>query len=956
MKRAKTLLLLLLTLAFGLCMALATTAMANVTEDPTAFTITYEQAEGGGNFFDRRPASSSSWGDAFDSETSSFRVADRGELRFGNTNGMYKNFVLKMTVDPGMLNEWSQLRIWYRVYDQFNWAGTCISFRQTAEGVNTVQLMNSGEDGTNNYVALTEAATLTQSGPLELRLVSLETRAALFIGGEKVLETNQIKAGDIGYFDIETWDTQAKLYFPIECTLGATEDDFLEEGAGDLKAVQDAAIAELEDYKNPADYRAPQQAALEAEIASGTAAIRQAEDADGVAAALAAAKAKIDAIKTDAQLTEEEEALAGAELEEAQTLAKTQLENYVQLSAYRPAQQEEVTAAIAAGKTAIDEATDAEGVAAALAAAKANIDKIKTDAQLTEEEEASSKVICEDGHYLANFENFALNDTDGTAEAQNTILDFNYTTAIANDVSTGKPLFSQTSNDGEKVIYFGSDFSAAPGSADTWDDFTLTVNLRASYLSNDWSWAKILFRAQDNRSSAAAITANATQRNCYKFNFKHNTVWLTKDVEGKETTIAAANVPFRNNTFYEVKIVAEGEYIACFIDGEKIMEVNDSSFTVGLFGVCTWQTAYAIRNIEIVDSVSAEDKNAALVEKCTDLDIAGSGFSVEDWYTVSDAGSQDILRLVSVDGVRRLRNDVSSGQTTVLFGNADLQNVWMTVKFSISDAGNSGWLYRLLFRSNGWATNSYYVEVTAGGLSLVRCEDDAITALGAYSRAMAGDTEYKIDVTALNGAIKVYIDDVLVIDVNDTGFGNNAFGKLMMGPAGIVAWNTGYEVTQLGYTAFTGTEYSGNGQTDIDEEPPAVTITMPDTAAPGTVTVSYEATDNNTPSESLTVRISVTKDGENVRVAGGKFNAAEEGEYVVTVTVTDAAGLTGSATKTITVSAAAQTPEDPGEGDGSGGCGGCNSAAGIGAGALAVGGAVLLALGALLAVRARRER
>lgn len=48
--------------------------------------------------------------------------------------------------------------------------------------------------------------------------------------------------------------------------------------------------------------------------------------------------------------------------------------------------------------------------------------------------------------------------------------------------------------------------------------------------------------------------------------------------------------------------------------------------------------------------------------------------------------------------------------------------------------------------------------------------------------------------------------------------------------------------------------------------------------------------------------------------------------------------------------AADEEPEQPAE------SGGCNSAAGIGAGALAVGGAVLLALGALLAVRARRER
>lgn len=808
MKKSRWMLVLLLSLVFALCVGTATVAMAApVSEDPTDFTISYAQAEEGGDFFQRLPTGGqeqeNAGTDTFDSKAGTYAVSKRGELKFGNVAGMYKDFVLEMTIDPGMVSEWSQLRIWFRVYDHYSWAGNCLSFSRTADGVTSVQFMTSGQDGSINYKSISDPYNYTQEGALQLRLVSKDAQAALFIGGKKVLATDQIAIGDIGYFDIESWDAAAVLSFPIKCTVGATAEDFLEEG------------------------------------------------------------------------------------------------------------------------------TEPGG-------------------------ETGDKIVLEEGHYLADFENFQINAVDGTAEAENTIIDFNGTSEISVDVTTSKPIFSQSSNDGEKVIYFGSDFSAAPGSAATWGDFTLTTTLRANYMSNDWSWSKLMFRGQDNRSSATQITANATQRNCYKFNFKHNTVWLTKDVEGKETTIAAANVPFLKSQFFEVKIVAEGSYIACFIDGEKIMEVNDNSFASGIFGVCTWQTAYDVRAIEITEGVSAEDKNAALVKKCADLDIAGAGANfLDDWYMTSDTGAAEILRLVTVDGVRRLRSDVSSGLTTALFGDANLQDMWMTVKFSISDAENSGWIYRLLFRSNGWATNSYYVEVTAGGLSLVRSDDDVLTPLGAYSKAIAGDTEYKVDVTAKQGTIKVYLNDVLIIDAIDSGFGNNDFGKNMMGPAGITAWNTGYEVMQLGYVAFTGDEYTGSGQSDIDVTDPTLTITTADTAYVGdSVSVTYEVSDDKTPAAEISVSIAVEKDGQSVRVIAGKFKASETGEYLITVIATDAAGNAVSAKKTITV-----TEKPAGTDDGStddGAEGGCSSAVGSGVGIAAA--ALLLCVSAVVICTARKKQ
>ena len=77
---------------------------------------------------------------------------------------------------------------------------------------------------------------------------------------------------------------------------------------------------------------------------------------------------------------------AQAALAQAKNTAKAALDTYKNPADYRDAQKTALAAAIAAGKTAIDNATDTAGVTAALAAAKTAMDGIKTDAQLKAEE------------------------------------------------------------------------------------------------------------------------------------------------------------------------------------------------------------------------------------------------------------------------------------------------------------------------------------------------------------------------------------------------------------------------------------------------------------------------------------------------------------------------------------------------------------------------------------------
>lgn len=154
--------------------------------------------------------------------------------------------------------------------------------------------------------------------------------------------------------------------------------------AEELLAAKNTAKAELDVYVNATDYRTEQQTTLATAIADGKTAIDASADVAAVNTALANAKAIIDEIKTNAELTAEE--LATAKVD-----AKAALDSYVSADDYRTEQQTALASAISNGKITIDAATDITAVNTALENAKAVIDEIKTDAELTAEELVAAK-------------------------------------------------------------------------------------------------------------------------------------------------------------------------------------------------------------------------------------------------------------------------------------------------------------------------------------------------------------------------------------------------------------------------------------------------------------------------------------------------------------------------------------------------------------------------------------
>ena len=158
--------------------------------------------------------------------------------------------------------------------------------------------------------------------------------------------------------------------------------------AEELAAAKTAAKSQLDQWATAhlAEYREAEQQQITAGIASGKEAIDAATTIAEVDAIMAQLQQQLATIKTAAEYEAEE-------LAAYKVAAKAQLDQWADahLNEYRQAEQQTITAGIAAGKEAIDAATSIAAVDAIMAQLQQQLAAIKTDAQLTAEELAAAK-------------------------------------------------------------------------------------------------------------------------------------------------------------------------------------------------------------------------------------------------------------------------------------------------------------------------------------------------------------------------------------------------------------------------------------------------------------------------------------------------------------------------------------------------------------------------------------
>ncbi|HEL2219359.1 TPA: DUF1542 domain-containing protein [Streptococcus suis] len=180
----------------------------------------------------------------------------------------------------------------------------------------------------------------------------------------------------------------------------------------DLETAYNAKKDEIDNSSLTAEEKVAKQAELDKAKADADKAIDAATDDAGVAKALEAGKATIDAINTT---TSAEKAAAKEALEEAYNAKKAEIENSALTAEEKVAKQAELDKAKADADKAIDAATDNAGVAKALEAGKATIDAINTT---TSAEKVAAKKDLEDAYNAkkAEIENSALTAEEKAAK------------------------------------------------------------------------------------------------------------------------------------------------------------------------------------------------------------------------------------------------------------------------------------------------------------------------------------------------------------------------------------------------------------------------------------------------------------------------------------------------------------------------------------------------------------
>jgi PKD repeat protein len=170
-----------------------------------------------------------------------------------------------------------------------------------------------------------------------------------------------------------------------------------------------------------------------------------------------------------------------------------------------------------------------------------------------------------------------------TTSAASSVAGFRATTPTSGSMpfSVGGPHGSDTETETGLITGQPSDLTAR------WTDYRVMLTM----WSTDNDALGVIFRYQD-------------PDNYYRFSWDKDRTYrqLVKQVNGVFTLLAEDAVPYIQNQTYQVEIVAQGSWLAVWIDGVRIFVVTDSSFMGGAIALYSWaNTGSYFDNILVED-------------------------------------------------------------------------------------------------------------------------------------------------------------------------------------------------------------------------------------------------------------------------------------------------------------------------------------------------------------------
>lgn len=146
------------------------------------------------------------------------------------------------------------------------------------------------------------------------------------------------------------------------------------------------------------------------------------------------------------------------------------------------------------------------------------------------------------------------------------------------------------------------------GSQDGADTKTISFDITLNYKAEQWSSVTFQFRRWDANSlyqlkiEDSALTLNKKK-------------WSNQEGTGVATKIDSVGFGLKNHQKYNFKLVLYGWTKAIFVDNVKVMELVESDFATGFFGLESWQTTYEISNIVYYDGYDENDIHSSTIKK-----------------------------------------------------------------------------------------------------------------------------------------------------------------------------------------------------------------------------------------------------------------------------------------------------------------------------------------------------
>ncbi|MGG0382980.1 GH32 C-terminal domain-containing protein [Priestia filamentosa] len=255
---------------------------------------------------------------------------------------------------------------------------------------------------------------------------------------------------------------------------------------------------------------------------------------------------------------------------------------------------------------------------------------------------------------------------------------------------------------------------------------------------------------KNGREGAGGLVfrSNKDATNAYTVNLdaQKDILTLSKIDQGKVIDIASKSIKLDTSQTYHVKVKADTNRFKIFLNGKQAVEVTDSSFENGQFGLTAWNSTSVFRNVKFVNKTNFMT-------------------NLSGWKTVNGTW-----------------NDTNDGKTGKSAGDGVIMSEEQGQQFSYESdmtvSGDKGGSGALVFRADANAKNGYVASMDASTdkIKLAKLKNGVPTVIAEKNTKIDTDKVYKLKVTAAGNKIDVYLNNNLILTENDSTFLKGLFG------------------------------------------------------------------------------------------------------------------------------------------------------------------------------------